>query len=289
MLDIFPLIELGGAMISVSRKNDAVIFVCQDNENQVVYIQDLNAAAEQLTGYTKKDLAGKPIAFILPPAIREILHSYLEFESGGKDLAAVLGKTRKVHIIGHEGRLVPVNLKVFHTVSTANDLHFQLLLRDNSFGEKMESLKEALYGNNDIPDKGFFERCLKQVLASIADKKITANFALLSICDYPMLKGSLSDKSFVALLGEINNRYHTTSRLDDAIGYLGDGKIGLLIIDCAPENLIIVLERILTKITAQAITLPTGESLSITMDSHVTLVTKDKTMPELIASCESPV
>lgn len=274
-------------MFSVSRKNDAVISVCQDNGQKTIEIQAMNAAAESLTGYEAHELVGKPLAMLLPEAIRDIVDSYIEFEDGGKDLAAVLGKTRKFRILNKMNASLAVDLKIYHVAAPNKNLNFQLLIRDSSFSARMMFLREA-FPANMMPDREFFGKCLELVIASAEENKITCHFALLTITGFHHLMDGLPAASIGTLLSVVNTRYNTTSRVDDTIAYLGDGKIGLLMIDCAPDNIMEVLRRVFTSITEAPIVLPSGESLFITLESRVTPVTKQIELAELIASCEPP-
>ena len=272
-------------MISVSRKNDAVISVCQNNDSKTIEIQQMNEAATALIGYTAEELVGKSLLDIVGPAVKDNIESYLEFEEGGNDLASVLTKTRRMQLISNKGDIVPVSLKIFSVVAAYKNARFELLMRDNSFSEKMEQLKDD-YEKDTLPGLEFFEKSFELVSRSVSNNNIIACLVVLSITGYKLLIDCLPEENVKVLLNEIAQRYYSTSRLDDTIGYLGEGKIGLFIVDCPPQTISRVIERITGKITATPITLPNDEFISVTVQSRYTPVTKDATLKELIALCE---
>jgi PAS domain S-box-containing protein len=275
-------------MVSVSRKNDAVISVCQNNELNLIEIQGINSAAEALTGYQHSELQGKSLSDILPQSITDIIDSYIEYEEGGKDLASVLGKTRKFQVLSNEGKPISVNLKVFYVVAANKNPRFELLLRDNSFTQQIEALKETLE-HDTLPDTVFLIECFKLVSAAVENNLIQANMVLFSIEGYETLSEWMTPEDHASLLYEINNRYHATSRMDDSISYLGEGKIVVLMVGCQPENIDNVIERIRMKITERPIVLASNQSLAITLTANYTPITKNKALSELVSCCDHPL
>ena len=91
-------------MLLGHRSNDAVITICQNNAAKSIEITGLNKAGEELLGYRTSDLKGKPLFFILPPRIANMLKEYVEYESDANDVGQVLAKVQSFSTVSQDGR-----------------------------------------------------------------------------------------------------------------------------------------------------------------------------------------
>lgn len=267
-----------GGMITARRKNDAVIAVCQKNDEERIEIEKVNRGAEFLTGYPDAELKGKPFVIILPSNLQDIVESYVEFEPGGNDLASVLKRTREFHIRDKKGQEVPVSLKVFYVPGEDKNARFELLMRDITLQEKMDLIKAQLIEeqhsnlitdvDTDLPNAEFMRFYVNAVHEFIESNNVEATFVTAlaeSYYDTIVSQGKLAGDRLMKTLGE---RANSSARAEDAVTYLGEGVLGFLLFDCSAENAPAALNRILGKMLQTEIEVSEG----VTVDTYVNTV-----------------
>ena len=282
-------------MISASRKNDAVISVCQYNDEKSIRIETINQAAEKLIGFNAMELVGKEIDEILPEKIRDNVRSYVEFEDDGADLATVLSKTRRFNILSKEGIMVPVNLKVYCVIAHDKNPRFELLLRDVSLYEKMELMRLQLQNErlaaqqlvgSGIPDTQLLLNCLDMVISFVGQEDVDASFAVMEIDSFDRVMKQYGNTAIDIILSEINSRYVENCREEDTIGYLGMGRIGALLFDCDERNAVIVINRVRNAISSVPMMIDEETPLKITVSVGYKKIMSNDTSQDIITSCE---
>ncbi len=164
--------------LTARRKNDAVVSVCQNNEQKNVFILTLNQPAEILLKYQKEDLLNKPLTNILNARTIDIINNYLDYTENGKTLFDILPKIIDFSLVNSKGENIPVKVKVFHVAqpSDHSKIYYELLIRDISLFYKLQILRnEHLTGEKykshdlfDIPDND----------STILELHIILNFSL---------------------------------------------------------------------------------------------------------------
>lgn len=257
-----------GGMITARRRNDAVIAVCQKNDEAQVEIEDINNGAEFLTGYPKAELQGKPFSVLLPKNLKEIVESYVEYEQGGNDLATVLKRAREFSILDKSGHDIPIHLKVFYVPGSDKNPRFELLMRDMTLQEKIDAIKvkliEEQHSNavtdidTDLPNAEFLRSYVNTVHDFIESQRVEAVLVTMHIeifYDSIVNYGKLAGDQLVKTLG---GRAKSSARAEDAITYLGDGVLGLLLFDCDAPNAPYAINRIKNKMLASPIEVKPG-------------------------------
>ena len=218
--------------LTARRKNDAVVSVCQNNEQKNVFILTLNQPAEILLKYQKEDLLNKPLTNILNARTIDIINHYLDYTENGKTLLDVLPKIIDFSLINSRGENIPVKIKVFHVAqpSDRSKIYYELLIRDISLFYKLQILRnEYLSGKKykshdlfDIPDNN----------STILELHIVINFAFQNKISIVVSMMDLGHNSTQEKTKIIIEEFYKNSRNDDFIGYIDDNKILFILIDC---------------------------------------------------------
>lgn len=284
-------------MLVTNRKNDAVISLYQDNQKKMVHIETLNEAAEKLLGRTKGELKGKPLMDILPLHLQEHIHSYIEFEEGGSDIAQVLSKTRKFHVVNREQVHIPVSIKVFYGVAKGSYPRFELLLRDITLFEKLELMRTQLSQERSVLKIDDQTGVLTQpsliretelIISFVKEYGLQAIFALFSIDRFQALHAHYGASTSL-LIKELGERYQRNSRLEDMIGMVGNNTFGCILFDCHPEHAGAVLHRLKKKITSDPVAVPGEEEIIITLSGAYMVIPKDASVNRILYQCEQAI
>tara|TARA_B100001564_G_C20603891_1_gene654141 strand:+ start:432 stop:1352 length:921 start_codon:yes stop_codon:yes gene_type:complete len=234
------------SVVSAKRKNDAVITVSQHPDEHRLVIDQLNHAAERLTGYAQGDLVDSDLQRVLPDDINEFLESDLDFEDAGSDLASLFRRIRRFEILNRDGNQVPVSMKVFYTISEdATHPKFELLMRDVTLLEKIKELKAK------VQHIGAGAQSHDDTSAVLNKQGLMADLGV--VCEF--LQGYALEVSFVAItvdnLDDIASkhqvpadkivRYATSQvesclREDDIVGHLDHMQFGALLFDCSASD-----------------------------------------------------
>ncbi|WP_223158760.1 PAS domain-containing protein [Wolbachia endosymbiont of Pentalonia nigronervosa] len=235
------------------RRDDAIVSVCQDNEQRTVLILSVNQAAENLLQYKKEDLLSKPLVKILSTRVADSISDYLDYTENGRDLFDILPKIINFSLIDSKGKDIQVKVKVFRTMQfTSNKINYELLIRDISLFHKLRIFRDNYlagrrYENHDLfgilnHDSTMlelhvmldfaFQHQINVVVGMIGvDKKSFSKFA----CDEQSSEIKLFNiyETDSALKVTIEHFYRNC-RSDDFIGYINDNKALFIIIANRP-------------------------------------------------------
>lgn len=233
-------------MFQASRKNDALLTICQHNGHHTLEVCDANAYSSDLLGFSQEELLTKSFFDIVSADIQETITDYLEFGIGGNDVANILRKVRTCHMCHKDGSYVPIRLKVFPNVSQGEAPCFTLLMRDNTLLEKLEELRirmaeerqnQELDAATGLPNRNEMVRVVELFHEFVEEyDKINASLAIIQLDE-----SYHKDVSFISQVGEA---FQTICREDDTIGYLGGGTLCVVLYDCSAEHTQGVLSRI---------------------------------------------
>jgi PAS domain S-box-containing protein len=252
------------ATISAKRKGDALITLCQNNPEKRLEVAKMNMAAERLTGYPVAELLGKNFETVLSERVREAVDDNVDFSDEYGDFASVARKIPNFQIVNKEGREIHVSLKVFHLISEEKGkLFYELLMRDVTLIKRMEELKEQLALNDelgavdediDLPTEAAIRSALRIAYSFIEGYPIEVSYATIgidNITNYPY-------DVAMQLIKSVADEVKRTVRDEDMVAYLGEGQLGIMLLDCNTDNTKSVIDRVNRNVKAKAIKLIDG-------------------------------
>lgn len=245
--------------ISARRKDDAVIFVCQDNKEKTLLISSLNQAASQLLKYEEGNLLNKPLTDIVNTKTAESIKDYLEYAEDGQDLYDVLGKVIGFALVDSKGQSIMTKVKPFRTAQYAkHKINYELLIRDVSLHHRLgvfrnENLKGEKYTYHDSLN-------IVDSRSTILELCIVLNFALkhdinaaIGIIGLNSEHNKINDSEY-----EINNalkvvieHFYKNCRSDDFLGHIDKDKVLFILFNCSIQDTPKVIERIRSSIIEQ--------------------------------------
>lgn len=236
------------------RSRDAVIDVYQDNAKHSIIIQHLNPAAEHVLGYNADELQGQSIGFILPERIFKLLNEYVEFETGGNDVGAVLGKVPSFCIVNKQRQEILLRLKTSRITPFHGHDQFTLVLqtaetnrRDEAFrGLLKENFKghEVLDPATNLPDRASMNKDIEFVLFYVHKKELAASAAVIELDDYESLLQQWGEKGMADIFKHMARLCKQNLRGDDTVGYLAPKRLGLILFDTVNDSARMVLNRL---------------------------------------------
>lgn len=242
------------------RTNDAVITICQNNKTKTITITDVNEAAKEITGFGPIDIVGRPLDNILPPRIAELLKEYVEFEDDANDVGAVLNKVQSFSILFRNGTENGFRVKLVRLSSTTSQYFFALVLQNQLGARKNEAIRKTIQENFkghesldfrfDIPSR---ESLIKNIaVMKRYSKEMLSCCAVLQVDNYDKLLAQYGDIMFNELFKHTAFITKRSLRPDDVVGYIGDGRLGIMLIDITAGSQRLVLNRLRWQIASNA-------------------------------------
>lgn len=259
------------ATISAKRKGDALITLCQNNQEKRLEVAKMNLAAERLTGYPISELVGQKFETVLSDRVREAVDDNVDFADEYGDFAAVARKIPNFQIVNKDGREIAVSLKVFHLASEEKDKQlYELLMRDVTLIKRMEELKVQLNLNDElgavdedveIPTEAAIRSALRIAYSFIEGYPIEVSYATIGIDNITKYPYDVA----IGLIKSVAEEIKRTVRDEDMVAYLGEGQIGVMLLDCNTDNAKSVIDRINKNIKTKEIKLIDGTKPKITL------------------------
>ena len=257
------------------RSNDAVITVCQNNRAKSIEISGVNKPAEDMLGYGSGELKGKPLSALVPGRIGEMLSEYVEFETDANDVGQVLSKVQSFAIIDHGGKEVGYKLKVVRAESTPEALYFQLVLQDRMGIRKNEALRQAIQDNfkghesldrdTGLPDRASLAKDIELMGYYNNKSDLRSCFAVMQLDHYDDLSSQYGLQACTGIIKHIAQITRQSLRPDDVVGSVGPRRLGVLLIDTAPDAARIVFNRLRWQIAANPFLMPDKTSLGLSV------------------------
>lgn len=276
--------------LCAKRKNDAVIAVSQDNETRRLTITGMNHAAERLTGHPEADLKDTSFTTLLPDAIQEDLVQYLDYHTGGKNLAHVLRKEKEFSILTKEGEAIPCDLKIFHVISS--DLEhpcFELLLRDQTLITHINALKEKLQGTVSAEEAQtsyagpeLFYSNLELVISFVQRYHIEASMGFMMLDQYVAMTQQGGDPTLKNFSYDAMGILQRTLREGDMLAYLDNGLIGVLLLDCNTQDAQSVLNRLRMMVESEVLSISSGQNMPSTISSSYMQLSGDEEISDMV-------
>lgn len=242
------------------RSDDAVLTICQNNRTKAITISEANDAAKTSMGFDSFEFLGKPLVSILPERIAELITEYVEFEDDANDIGIVLLKTQNFSIIGKNSQEKSYKIKVSRLPSSGNVLFFSLILQDALGNRKNEAIRriisdnfkghESLDSHTDLPDRASLIKDIDIVRSHGYSSHMLSCFAVLQVDDYNQIMAQKGKAFCGDMLKHIASVVMRTLRPDDMVGSVGDGRLGVLLVDIASGSERLVLNRLRWQVAA---------------------------------------
>ena len=257
------------------RSNDAVLTLCQNNEAKSIEITAINEAAEELTGHGAGALVGKGLGDVTPPRIAELLAEYVEYKPGANDVGMVLSKVQSFSLLGADGTEQAYRLKVVRAESQAERMYFRLVLQDKIGERKDAVLRKAMQDNfrghevidatYNLPDRNSLVKDIELTAYYSNKAELRSCFAILQLDHYDELASQYGQAQAVQFIKHIAHTCRNTLRPDDMVAVVSPQRLGVLLIDTAPESNRVVVNRLRWQIAANPYTLPDHVMLSLSV------------------------
>ncbi len=269
------------------RKGDALILVCQNNNDSTLLIQEVNPIFAEMTGYLAEELEHVPLKEILGVKMREFLDDYLEYEDDANDMQQVFSKVQQgdfslKHKDGHEIR---VNCKVVR--SNAYDQHhwFRLIIRDDKFYREEDAKRSILFenfrgyekidGESLLPDLATLQKDLELVQHYVASNELSAIYVLVRIDDYHHMM-SFGKENALRTIKHVSSTLRRNLRQDDRICRVSDDTIGMILTDISIESARVVLNRLRWQVVSDRMRIKDGVSTSLNVSVAYINVVEEK-------------
>jgi GGDEF domain-containing protein len=285
-------------LITASRRTDAVISVTQDNQAKTLTIINMNMAAERLLSLYNKEINNKSFYDIISQPCRQDIESYIEFEAGGNDLAAILNRMRDFYVITRDGTLVPVSVKAFYTYSHSKNPTYELLFRDISLYEKIEQMKKqlkekridssAVNEESGIMGKVAFLRSIEIVAGFVNEHPVEACLSMMEIKNYGMVREKYGPSAVRNFVKGVIERYNKATRAEDIIGYVSEAenRFGIILFNCSYKDAIIVLNRIKARLADSSMAIDSHNKIIPEIALSYGSIGKNVNIGDLITACE---
>ncbi len=257
------------------RGNDAVLTLCQNNEVKSIEITAMNAVAEELTGHKAGALIGKSLSSVIPARIAELLDEYVEYKPGTHDVGMVLSRVQSFSLLAANGVEHGYRLKVVRAESDKHRLYFRLVLQDKIGERKDATLRRAMQDNFrghevidpvfGLPDRNSLIKDIELTAYYNHKAELRSCFALLQLDHYDDLLKQYGEKQAVQFMKHIAHSCRNSLRPDDIVASVNPRRVGVLLIDTAPESTRVVVNRLRWQVAASPYTLPGLVILSLSV------------------------
>lgn len=279
------------------RNNDAIITICQNNKAGVVTISEINDAAVDLTGFRAPELLNQPLSSILPKRISELLAEYIDFENDTNDVGAVLSKVQGFSIVGKNGKEKAYRIKILRVESSDNLSFFSMVLQDALIERKNDAARkvirdnfrghEALDRQTELPNRASIIKDIELAKHHSHSNNMLSCFAILQIDEYSKLvaeKGNTVGNSLLKYVASLAGR---SLRPDDVVGIVGDGRIGVLLMDITHGSERLILNRLRWQVAANPFIDEAKHSIGVSVSIAFYAISGGKSTEKTVEQCES--
>lgn len=279
----------------VFRKNEGLILICQNNEDQSLVIFGANKRAQEITGFDEDFFRGRSLTEIVPKDIRDTLEDYIEYSDDGSDLAEVLGKVRHFRLFNVRGDEVPLTIKIALAEAKDKNFWYRLILRDETYEKEVESFKqriaqnfkghEVLDADTGLPDRASLLKDLEIAHFHANEKEFSCCFALFRLDKFEDLRRTFGKKQALAALKQIGANLKRGLRDDDTVGRIGEDELGVVLMDITPESARVVLNRLRWLVASEPLRIPDAPPRQVTVSVTFSMI-GETDAATLFALCE---
>lgn len=251
----------------LSRHNEGVMLVTQNNELHTLTVLGMNDNLRQMLGYD--DLSDDmPFSQLLGSSAEKMIADDIEYDDDAKDLLEVLRSHRQIRLLRQNG--VEVNLDMQIMRSAARDRHhlFRLVFSMPSLREAKKTLAQILkqsfagYEVRDkettLPDEASMRKYIELTQSYMDNKPITTCLVTMRLEHYDNVK-KLNNKHGVNILAHIAGVIQRNLRGDDTVGRVATDALGIILVDINDETVHLALNRIKHMVLQDPVRLKGGE------------------------------
>ncbi len=282
-------------MLHQYRKHDAVIVICQNNENQAVEIAALNERAEALVGYPVADLVGKPLVDFVSHKLAELILEDLNYNDPTHDLGDVLSKTYDFQFRHQAGDMLEFRLRLVRSESVGRNPVFHLVLQEERIYREHEAFKKVLGENfkghevidekTGLPDRSSLIKDLELVQYYTLKREFSACFAVVELDHFSDLQQTQGDDFCTRALSHIGQLCRQRLRKEDAIGVMSAHAVGMVLMQITPESSRLVLNRLRLSIHAMPMLDKNGKKVETSVSISFLMISEADIETQMI-NCE---
>lgn len=278
------------------RTNDAVLTICQNNKARSVTISEINEAASDLLGFYSSELIKKPLSAILPTRIAELLTEYIDFENDSNDVGTVLSKVQSFSIVGKNGNEKAYRVKISRIQSSGSSSFFSLVLQDALGTRKNEAVRKIIKDNfkghesldeqTDLPNRASLVKDIELIKRHSNSSDMLSCFAVIQIDGYDKLMAQNGNAVCNELLKYVASVAGRSLRPDDVVGSVGDGRIGILLVDITAGSERLVLNRLRWQIASNPYVIENKNSIGLSVSIGFYGISALSSDRKIIEQCE---
>ncbi len=278
------------------RTNDAVLTICQNNKARSVTISEINEAAIELLGFYSSELIKKPLSSILPVRIAELLTEYIDFENDSNDVGTVLSKVQSFSIVGKNGNEKAYRVKISRIQSSGVSSFFSLVLQDALGTRKNEAARKIIKDNfkghesldeqTDLPNRASLIKDIELIKHHSNSSDMLSCFAVIQIDGYDKLMAQNGNAVCNELLKYVASVSSRSLRPDDVVGSIGDGRIGILLVDITAGSERLVLNRLRWQIASNPYVIENKNSIGLSVSIGFYSISALSSDRKIIEQCE---
>ena len=279
------------------RTNDAVITICQNNKAGIVTVSQINDTASNIIGFSALELVNQPISAILPKRIAELLTEYIDFENDTNDVGAVLSKVQSFSIVGKNGQEKVYRIKILRVESSENLSFFSMVLQDTVEARKSDAVRKVIRDNfkghesldrqTQLPDRTSIVRDIELAKNHSNSNNILSCFAVLQIDEYSKLVAQKGNTVGSELLKYVASLAGRSLRPDDVVGIVGDGRIGVLLMDIVGGSERLILNRLRWQIASNPYIDASQHSIGVSVSIAFYSISGGKGIDKTVEQCEA--
>ena len=281
--------------VQPSRKGDATLIVCQNNDEKRVIIDAVSPVAEELLGTSEKALKGQSMDVLFASRTLEALEDFIEYEDDSGDLDEILPRIRDIKVKRGDVE-VPVDVKIVREPARDRYHWFRLILRGEDYDLEQNSLKAMLHANleghqaldpiTELPDRDTALKALELTSGYVGNKNLQACFAVIRIDRHSKNINRYGNTQCGVLLKHIANASRRNFRSDDVISRISEDYIGVVLFDISLESARIVLNRLRWFISSHRLNFGGKSTFSVTISVSFAPVTPDRDA-KVLERCET--
>jgi|CXWL01.1.fsa_nt_gi diguanylate cyclase (GGDEF)-like protein len=278
------------------RPNDAVLTICQNNKEKLVTISEINDAAKGLIGFEPSEVVSRPLSNILPPRIAELLTEYIDFENDSNDVGSVLSKVQSFSIVGKNGQEKSYRTKISRTESTGSSAFFSLVLQDAIGARKNDAVRQIIKENfkghesldtqTDLPNRASLVKDIELMKHHANSSDMLSCFAVLQIDGYNKLLSKNGNSVCNEIVKFVASTASRCLRPDDVVGSVGDGRIGVLLVDITKDSERLVLNRLRWQVASNPFVDEDKKSISLSASISFFAISALNSDKKVLERCE---
>jgi diguanylate cyclase (GGDEF)-like protein len=236
------------------------LLVSQHNAKRRVVIKEASEGLAKALGFLRSELEGYPLQTCLGDKAAQAIEDFLEYEDDADDVDAVLSFVQDFALKTHKGEEIAFALKCVREAPRDANQWFTLYLKDERRQLEEQSLRNLLRHNlagvyaedatTGLADRITCERYLDQIANYVSTHNTKACFAVLRIDRFDKSVAHYGAQPAKELVKHVASHCKGRFREEDLVSYLGDDRIGLLLMDTLEENARMVLTRLRGSVAA---------------------------------------